>query len=82
METTPTLSEPADAIIEGYWILCEPAEVVARAIEEFTTLRSYGRPFMYGEMEISAEDFIGYLDEIVDYFRSRNLWPVETEESN
>jgi hypothetical protein len=82
METTPTLSEPADAIIEAFWILCEPAQVVSRAIEEFTTFRKHGRPFMYGDMEISAEDFIGYLNEIIEYFESRNLWPVETEESN
>jgi len=77
MEITPTLSEPADAMIEGYWILCEPAEVVARAIEEFVTFRSYGRPFMCGELEISAEDFIGYVHEVVQYFRERGMWPIE-----
>ena len=82
MTTTPKLSDLADSIIEGYWILCEPAEVVARAVYEFSEFRRLGRPFLYGDdQEATADDMIKALEEIINYYKGRNLWPVEGEAS-
>jgi hypothetical protein len=75
METK--LSDLADTLIEAYWILCEPAEVVARAIDEYATWQRDGRPYLYDGSKVSASDFISALDEIVNYFRERGMWPIE-----
>lgn len=80
METTAQLSELAEAIIDGYWILCEPADVVARAIDEFAEHKRVGRPFTYGDdREATAEELIMALDEVVCYFEGRQLWRADYE---
>ena len=79
MTTEYKLSDLADSLIESYWILCEPAGVVARAIEEFTTFAKLGRPFMYGDEEVSAEQLLHALAEVVEHFEGRGIWPTEQE---
>lgn len=69
--------ELSDGLVEAYWILCEPAEVVSRAIQEFTHFAKQGRPFMYGDDEVSAEQMLDALSEVIDYFTERGIWPVE-----
>lgn len=81
MTTDQKLSDLADSLIEAYWILCEPADVVARAIEEFTTFAKLGRPFMYGDDQVSAEELLHALTEVIEYFQGRQMWPVEVEGS-
>lgn len=81
MTTDHKLSDLADSLIESYWILCEPAEVVARAIEEFTYFAKLGRPFMYGDDQVSAEELLHALTEVIEYFQGRKMWPVEIEGS-
>lgn len=76
MTTEHKLSDLADTLIESYWILCEPADVVARAIEEFTTFAKLGRPFMYGDDQVSAEELLHALTEVIEHFESRNIWPT------
>jgi hypothetical protein len=75
------MSDLAEGIIEGYWILCEPAEVVARAIDEFAEYRRHGRPYTFMEHTVDPAEFIMALEEVVHYYKGRNLWPAEKEES-
>lgn len=77
METQDTLSDLASNIIDAYWILCEPAEVVARAIDEFAEWKRLGRPHTYNDQVVTAEEMVMALDEVVRYFEARKMWPVE-----
>ena len=77
METQDTLSDLANSIIEAYWILCEPAEVVARAIDEFAEWKRLGRPYTYNDQVVTAEEMVMALDEVVRYFQTRKIWPVQ-----
>lgn len=77
MDTQETLSDLANSIIDAYWILCEPAEVVARAIDEFAEWKRLGRPYTYNEQVVTAEEMVMALDEVVGYFQARKMWPVE-----
>lgn len=81
MTTDHKLSELAEGLIDNYWILCEPAEVVARAIEEFTTFAKLGRPFVYGDDQVSAEELLYALTEVIEYFQGRQMWPTIVEGS-
>ncbi|MGA0847940.1 MAG: hypothetical protein ACO395_04685 [Pontimonas sp.] len=81
MTAQTQLSDLADAIIDGYWILCEPAEVVARAIDEFAEYNRLGRPFTFEEKPVDPIDFIKALEEVINYYKGRNLWPIDKEES-
>lgn len=80
--TTQTLSPLADAIVEAYWILCEPAHVVGRALDEFAEYQRHGRPFTWDDQPVDPVDFIMALDEIVRYFDARQMWPIERVGSN
>lgn len=74
MKQQMELSELAEGIIEAYWILCEPAEVVSRAIDEFAEWNRLGRPFTYDDEVVTAEELLMALDEVVRYFESRQIW--------
>lgn len=76
MKQTTELSDLAEGIIEAYWILCEPAEVVSRAIDEFAEWNRLGRPFTYFDEPVTAEQLLMALDEVVRYFEGRQMWPV------
>ena len=75
--TLEGLSDLAFAIIEGYWILCEPAEVVGRAIEEFVSYANSGQPYLFGEKPVSADELLSALNEVIAYFMFRQMWPTE-----
>lgn len=77
METQETLSELADSLIDAYWILCEPADVVGRVIDEFAEYKRNGRPYTYNDEVVTAEELLMALDEVVCYFQGRKIWPVE-----
>ena len=76
-ETHAELSPLADALIEGYYILCEPAEVVERAIQEFVEMSENGRDFTYDDEPVTAQQLLVALDEIITYFRSREMFPTK-----
>lgn len=77
METEQRLSDLADSIIEAYWILCEPADVVARAIDEFAEWNRQGRPYTHNDEVVTAEEMVMALDEVVRHFQARKMWPIE-----
>ena len=67
----------ADALVEAYWILCEPAQIVSRALDEYAEYHRHGRPFTWNDEPVSAHDLLIALDEIVRHFDARAMWPVE-----
>jgi hypothetical protein len=76
METpTKEISDLAHDIIEGYWILCEPAEVVSRAIQEYAEYTTYGREYQDGRGNaVTPSELLIALNEVIEYFEGRGLW--------
>jgi hypothetical protein len=71
--TTTKLSDLSEALIEGYWILNDPADAVASAIGDFLD-----RPHFYlvGDEPVTPLEFITAIGEIIDYFQGRGIWPI------
>ena len=74
---TKELSELAEALIEGYWILCSAADAVGYAIADYVGLASEGKPFLLGDHAVTADEMLVALNEVVEHTRSRGVYLSE-----
>jgi hypothetical protein len=67
------LSDLAQGILDGYWILYTPANAISFAIGEFLE-RSDDNPFTYNDEVVTAEQMLSATDELINYFEDANSW--------
>lgn len=73
MKTKAELSDLAEGILDGYFILCTPAQAISFAIGEFLE-RTEDNPFTYNDEIVTAEQMLSATDELINYFEDANSW--------
>jgi hypothetical protein len=73
MKTEAELSDLAEGILDGYFILCTPAQAISFAIGEFLE-RTDDNPFTYNDEVVTAEQMLSATDELINYFEDANGW--------
>lgn len=69
MNTKLTLSDNAEAIIQGYWTLCSGGEAIEAAIGDYLS-RDSENPWSFdGETATTPEDFLEAIVEVITFFR-------------
>ena len=67
------LGELADGILDGYFILCSPAEAIGFAIGEFLE-RPEDNPFTFNDKVVTANEMLEAVAELLTYFEDANAW--------
>jgi hypothetical protein len=71
MNTETTLSDNAEAIIQGYWTLCSGGEAIEAAIGDYLS-RDSENPWSFdGEGTTTPEEFLEAIVEVIAFFRYR-----------
>ena len=73
MNKETELSDLAQGILDGYWILCSPANAISFAISEFLE-RTDDNPFTYNDDVVTAEQMLSATNELINYFEDANSW--------
>jgi len=63
------LSELADAIIDGYWILCTREEAIQYAIDDFESRKEPNAyPYTYNDRVITEDEFYSAIAEVREWW--------------
>lgn len=70
-QETYGIGELAEGILDGYLILCSPAEAIEFAIGEFLE-RPEDNPFTFNDKVVTANEMLEAVGQLVAYFENAN----------
>jgi hypothetical protein len=72
-QETYEIGELAEGILDGYLILCSPANAIEFAIGEFLE-RPEDNPFTFNDKVVTANEMLEAVEQLVVYFENANAW--------